>query len=78
MTDALPRALIAQLEDPFAQLTGNLAGTRRLQFEVVASDQVSPHFQRLELTAPELDGFAYDPGLFSPMTDAELAEEGWE
>jgi prevent-host-death family protein len=27
---------------------------------------------------PEWRGFAYDPGLFSPMTDAELAEEGWE
>jgi NADPH-dependent ferric siderophore reductase len=62
MTDALPRALIAQLEDPFAQLTGNLEGTRRLQFEVAASTQLSPHIQRLELTAAELDGFSYAPG----------------
>lgn len=23
-------------------------------------------------------GFAYDPATFAPMTDAELAEEGWE
>lgn len=27
---------------------------------------------------PEWRGFAYDPALFAPMTDAELAEEGWE
>src|ERR1700722_2379903 len=62
MTDALPRALKAQLEDPFAQLTGNLEGTMRLQFEVAASTQLSPHIQRLELTAAELDGFSYAPG----------------
>src|SRR5580692_1222186 len=62
MTDALPQTVVEQLEDPFAQLTGSLAGTRRLQFEVVASEQLSPHFQRIELTAPELDGFRYDPG----------------
>jgi NADPH-dependent ferric siderophore reductase len=62
MTDALPQAVMAQLEDPFAQLTGNLAGTRRLEFEVVSSTQISPHFQRIVLTAPELDGFSYAPG----------------
>jgi NADPH-dependent ferric siderophore reductase len=62
MTDALPQTVMAQLEDPFAQLTGNLAGTRRLQFEVVSSTQISPHFQRIVLTAPELDGFSYAPG----------------
>lgn len=62
MTDALPQSVIAQLEDPFAQLTGSLEGTRRLQFEVVASSQLSPHMQRLVLTAPELDGFSYRPG----------------
>jgi NADPH-dependent ferric siderophore reductase len=62
MTDALPQAVMAQLEDPFAQLTGNLAGTRRLRFEVVSSTQISPHFQRIVLTAPELDGFSYAPG----------------
>jgi hypothetical protein len=26
---------------------------------------------------PAWQGFVYDPGLFAPMTDAELAEEGW-
>ena len=62
MTDALPQAVMEQLEDPFAQLTGNLEGTRRLQFEVAASSQLSPHIQRIELTAPELDGFSYEPG----------------
>jgi NADPH-dependent ferric siderophore reductase len=62
MTDALPQAVIAQLEDPFAQLTGSLADTRRLAFEVAGSSQLSPHIQRLELTAPELDSFSYRPG----------------
>jgi NADPH-dependent ferric siderophore reductase len=62
MTDALPQQVVAQLDDPFAQLTGNLAGTRRLHFEVVTSSQLSPHFQRIELTAPELEGFSYLPG----------------
>lgn len=62
MTDALPQTVMAQLEDPFAQLTGSLADTRRLAFEVAASSQLSPHIQRLELTAPELEGFAYQPG----------------
>jgi NADPH-dependent ferric siderophore reductase len=59
MTDALPQQVIAALDDPFAQ---PLAGTRKLQFEVAATEQISPHFQRLELTAPELDGFTYSPG----------------
>jgi NADPH-dependent ferric siderophore reductase len=62
MSDALPQTVKARLDDPFAQLTGNLAGTRRLQFEVAASSQLSPHIQRLELTAAELDGFGYQPG----------------
>src|SRR5215469_620611 len=62
MTDALPQAVISQLEDPFAQLTGNLAGTRRLQFEVAQSTTLSPHLQRLQLAAAELDGFTYAPG----------------
>jgi len=62
MTDALPQAVRARLDDPFAQLTGNLAGTTRLAFEVVASKQLSPHIQRLELTAPGLAEFGYQPG----------------
>jgi NADPH-dependent ferric siderophore reductase len=50
------------LDDPFAQLAGPLAGTRRLQFEVVESLRLTPHMQRLQLTAPELEGFSYAPG----------------
>lgn len=26
---------------------------------------------------PAWQGFIYDPALFAPMTDTELAEEGW-
>jgi NADPH-dependent ferric siderophore reductase len=62
MTDALPAQVIATLDDPFAQLTGSLAGTRKMHFEVAATSRLSPNFQRLELTAPELDGFTYSPG----------------
>jgi NADPH-dependent ferric siderophore reductase len=62
MTDAVPEAVITALDDPFAQLTGSLADTRKLHFEVVASSLVTPHMQRLELAAAELDGFSYVPG----------------
>jgi NADPH-dependent ferric siderophore reductase len=62
MNDALPEAVRATLDDPFAQLSGNLAGTRRLHLEVTGSRSLTPHMQRLELTAPELDGFSYEPG----------------
>jgi NADPH-dependent ferric siderophore reductase len=62
MTEAVPDAVKATLEDPFAQLTGSLAETRRLHFEVVSSRQLTPHMQRIELTATELAGFSYLPG----------------
>jgi NADPH-dependent ferric siderophore reductase len=62
MTNAPSEAVRATLDDPFSQLTGSLAGTRRLQFEVTGAAQVTPHMRRLELTAPELDGFSYAPG----------------
>jgi len=62
VTDALPQSVRAQLDDPFAVLTGSLAGTRRLQFEVAESDRLSPNVQRVTLTAPELEGFRYAPG----------------
>ena len=62
MTDAVPEAVIAELEDPFAQLTGSLADTRKLHFEVTSTSLLTPHMQRLELTAAELDGFTYQPG----------------
>jgi NADPH-dependent ferric siderophore reductase len=62
VTDALPQQVRAQLDDPFAQLTGPLAGTRKLRFRVVETEQMSPSMQRITLTAPELDGFRYSPG----------------
>ena len=62
MADALPVSTLAELDDPFAQLTGSLASTTRLDFEVVDSARLTPHMQRLRLTAPQLDGFGYLPG----------------
>jgi NADPH-dependent ferric siderophore reductase len=62
MTDAVPQTVVASLEDPFAQLTGPLAETRKLHFEVASSTGLTPHMQRLELIAAELDGFSYAPG----------------
>jgi NADPH-dependent ferric siderophore reductase len=62
MTNAPSEAVRAKLDDPFAQLSGNLAGTRRLQLEVTGARQLTPHMRRLELTAPELEGFSYAPG----------------
>jgi NADPH-dependent ferric siderophore reductase len=58
----VPEAVRAGLDDPFAQLSGPLSGTRRLRFDVVSSRLLTPHMQRIELTAPELDGFGYLPG----------------
>ncbi len=62
MSDALPRSVRTQLDDPFAELTGPLAAARKLSFEVVESELVSPSMQRIVLTAPELAGFRYHPG----------------
>lgn len=62
MADALPQATIAALDDPFAQLSGPLAGTTRLDLTVTGSARVTPHMQRLRLTAPQLDGLRYLPG----------------
>lgn len=62
MADALPQSTIAALDDPFAQLSGPLAGTTRLDLEVVESALLTPHMQRLRLTAPQLADFAYLPG----------------
>jgi len=62
MTDAVPEAVVAALDDPFAQLTGSLADTRKLHFEVASTVQLTPHMQRIELTAAALDGFRYTPG----------------
>ena len=62
MSDALPRSVRTHLDDPFAELTGPLAAARRLSFEVIDSELISPSVQRILLTAPELAGFRYDPG----------------
>jgi NADPH-dependent ferric siderophore reductase len=62
MTDALPQAVRATLDDPFAQLSGSLADTRRLALEVTSSRLLTPHMHRLELTAAEFEGFTYAPG----------------
>ncbi len=62
MSDALPPSVRIQLDDPFADLTGALAAARRLSFDVVESDQISPSMQRVVLTAPELADFRYEPG----------------
>jgi NADPH-dependent ferric siderophore reductase len=62
MADALPKPARVALDDPFAQLTGPLADTTRLDFEVVDSARLTPHMQRLRLTTPQLDGFGYLPG----------------
>ena len=52
MADALPESTLAALDDPFAQLSGPLASTTRLDFRVVESARLTPHMQRLRLTAP--------------------------
>lgn len=62
MPEAVPPAVRASLDDPFARLDGPLSGTRKLGFQVVASERISPSVQRIVLTAPELDGFEYAPG----------------
>jgi NADPH-dependent ferric siderophore reductase len=62
MADALPQSAIAALDDPFAQLSGPLAGTIRLDLEVTATAPLTAHMQRLRLTAPQLADFAYLPG----------------
>lgn len=43
MPDALPDSVRAHLDDPFASLTGSLAGTTRLTFEVASSQRISPN-----------------------------------
>lgn len=62
MPDAVPPAATAGLDDPFAQLRGPLAGTTRMRLEVVRNTQLSPHLQRIVLTAPELAGLRHRPG----------------
>jgi NADPH-dependent ferric siderophore reductase len=62
VADALPQAVRETLDDPFAELTGSLAGSRRLGLEVAATQRLSPNLQRIVLTGPELAGFRYHAG----------------
>ena len=62
MADSVPAAAAAQLDDPFAELRGPLAGTVRMRLEVVGNTELTPHMQRLVLSAPELAGLTYQPG----------------
>src|SRR5262249_55317686 len=62
VTEALPPSVRRRLDDPFAELPGPLAAARRLSFEVVETEQTSASMQRIALTAPELEGFRFDPG----------------
>lgn len=61
VTDASPPAG-GPLEDPFASLTGPLAGASRWELTVVAARDLRPHLLRVEFTAPGLDTLAYQPG----------------
>ena len=62
MPDSVPAAAAAQLDDPFAELRGPLAGTVRMRLEVTDNVPLTPHMQRLVLTAPELADLTYRPG----------------
>src|SRR5450759_302088 len=62
MADSLPDTARITPDDPFAQLSGSLAGTSRLPLEVAGSRSLTPHMRRLQLTAAELAGFQYAPG----------------
>jgi NADPH-dependent ferric siderophore reductase len=60
MTDVPPA--VQTSGDPFGTLTGPLAGTVRMQLTVVDSRLLTPHMQRVVLTAPELRDFEHLPG----------------
>ena len=62
MPDSVPAAAAAQLDDPFAELRGALAGTTRMRLAVAGNAQLTPNMQRLVLTAPELARLTYQPG----------------
>ena len=62
MTESTPARAGVALNDPFAELTGPLAGTTRMRLEVVESGPLTPAMHRLVLTAPELATLTYQPG----------------
>jgi hypothetical protein len=77
MADALPESALAELDDPFAQLTGPLASTIRLDFEVVDSARLTPHMQRLRLTAPQPDADLIDRAAAGCVLDDLCREAAW-
>ncbi len=62
MSEPGPAAGAVAINDPFAQLAGPLAGTTRMQLQVISNTLLTPHMQRLVLTAPELAEFSYRAG----------------
>ena len=62
MSEPVPAPRAVAINDPFAQLAGPLAGTTRMQLEVVRNDLHTPHMQRLLLTAAELGELRHRPG----------------
>ena len=62
MTDAARTGTPPVLNDPFARLEGPLAGTTRMRLRVVRNEPLTPAMQQVVLSAPELAGFAYQPG----------------
>src|ERR1039457_1330413 len=62
MSEPVPGAGAGAINDPLGQLAGAPAGTTRMQLEVVSNTLLTPHMQRLMLTAPELGELSYRPG----------------
>ena len=61
MAEALPQTIRAALDDPFAQLAGPLAGTRRLDLEVVSAAGLTPHLRGWSSPARSSRGLATCP-----------------
>jgi NADPH-dependent ferric siderophore reductase len=62
MSEPGPPAGAVAINDPFAQLAGPLADTTRMRLEVISTTLLTPHMERLVLTAPELAEFSYRAG----------------
>jgi NADPH-dependent ferric siderophore reductase len=62
MTDSGLAAAGGTQDRPLTELAGPLAGTTRMDLEVVESRRLTPGMQRLVLTAPELAALDYQPG----------------
>src|SRR5258705_9545263 len=62
MPDSVLPGAAARRDDPFAELKGPLAGPVRMRLEVAGNTELTPHMQRLVLTAPEIADLTYRPG----------------